>query len=187
MGAPVAVASTAILLLLLPAVRGGATPALLFVVASLLQLVIGLLLGVLAATGFPRHLGDTQFAVAHLHYSLLGGALLAFFAAVFQANRRLDRRLAYVQLALLLGGTNALLAPLVAAGWGGMPRRVLDYAPQYGASMAVAAVGAALSAAGIAVFLVSLLSSLGRGAPDAGPLRGGGRGGPPRARSAGGS
>ena len=55
----------------------------LYVVSFLLLFLIGGITGmIIAAVSLDVHLHDTYFIVAHFHYTMMGGTLIAFFAGM---------------------------------------------------------------------------------------------------------
>ena len=108
----------------------------------------------LAASDPFEHLTDTQVVNAHLHLALAGFVLFALLGLAHARLPGLDERLGALELALLLAGTATLTIAEWLAGHRRMPRRVADYAPVFAGENLAAAVGGALAAAAILVFLL---------------------------------
>ena len=74
------------------------------------------------------------FVMAHFHYTIMGGLIFAFFAAIYywvpkMTGLRFNERLAKVHFWLMFVSFNSTFLPLFALGMKGMPRRVVTYAP----------------------------------------------------------
>ncbi len=146
------------------------TTAMLFATGFVSLFVIGGLSGIfLASVPVDLHVTDTYFVVAHLHYVLFGGSVTAVYAGLYYwfpkiTGRMLDERLGKVHFLLHYIGFNLAFLPMHQIGLEGMPRRVADYDPQFGAINLAVTVGAYLLAISTLPFLVNALVSLRRGA-----------------------
>jgi cytochrome c oxidase subunit I len=72
------------------------------------------------------------FSMAHFHYTIMGGLIFAFFAAIYywlpkMTGYNLDERLGKIHFWLMFISFNSTFAPLFALGFMGMPRRVVTY------------------------------------------------------------
>jgi cytochrome c oxidase subunit I len=72
------------------------------------------------------------FSMAHFHYTIMGGLIFTFFAAIYywvpkMTGFRFNERLAKTHFWLMFLGFNSTFGPLFAAGWLDMPRRVVTY------------------------------------------------------------
>ncbi len=136
--------------------------ALSFVILFAVGGLSGLFLGNLT-TG--THLSGTQFAVAQLHYTLMGGTLVAFLGALHYWWPKLFGRLysesiARITAIVVFVGINLAFLPLFVAGARGMPRRSWDYDPAYAVYQQVATVGALLLGAAVVAMVFYFLRSL---------------------------
>ncbi|MCH2131814.1 MAG: cbb3-type cytochrome c oxidase subunit I, partial [Pirellulaceae bacterium] len=89
----------------------------------------GLFLGALAT---DVHLHDTYFVVAHFHYVMMGGTLIAFIAALHywwpkMFGKMYSERWAKVACLLIFVGFNWTFFPQFLLGSQGMPRRYARY------------------------------------------------------------
>jgi cytochrome c oxidase subunit 1 len=71
--------------------------------------------------------------MAHFHYTIMGGLIFAFFAAIYfwlpkMIGRRLNDRLGKIHFWTMFIAFNSTFLPLFAIGELGMPRRVFEYA-----------------------------------------------------------
>ena len=74
----------------------------------------------------------TFFSMAHFHYTIMGGLVFAFFAAIYywlpkMTGYMLNARLGKLHFWLMFVSFNSTFAPLFALGFLGMPRRVVTY------------------------------------------------------------
>ncbi|MGE3497335.1 MAG: cytochrome c oxidase subunit I [Candidatus Binatia bacterium] len=151
------------------------TTPLLFVLGFLATFTIGGLTGVMVASvPFDLQVHDSFFVVAHLHYTLIGGALFPLFGGIYLwfpklTGRRLSERLGRWHFALFFVGFNLTFFPMHQLGLAGMPRRVYTYlaATGWDSLNQVATVGAMLLAASMALFIANVAWAL-RGGPPAG-------------------
>jgi cytochrome c oxidase subunit 1 len=139
----------------------------LFILGFFFTFVNGGITGVmLASVPVDKQLHDSFFVVAHLHYVLLGGAVLPLFAAFYFwvpkiIGRRLDETLGKWHFWLFTIGINVAFFPMHILGLNGMPRRVYTYLADtgWGTMNLVATAGAVTAVLGVAVFLVNVWRS----------------------------
>jgi cytochrome c oxidase subunit 1 len=147
-----------------------ATP-MLWAVGFVSMFVIGGLSGIyLGAVPIDIHTSDTYFVVAHIHYVLFGGSLFTIFAGIYywfpkMTGRQYNEKLGKLHFWLTFVGFNLTFFPMHLIGTQGMPRRVSDYAPQFGTwNLFISIASFALGASTI-VFLYNMVTSMRRGAP----------------------
>lgn len=93
----------------------------------------GLFLGSLAINA---HVHDTYFVVAHFHYVMVGGMVMAFVGGLHfwwpkMTGRMYPRRLAQMSAITIFVGFNATFFPQFILGYLGMPRRYFMYPDEY--------------------------------------------------------
>jgi len=133
----------------------------LFVIGGL----TGLFLGALAT---DVHLHDTYFVVAHFHYVMFGGVLMAFLGGLHywwpkMFGRMYSELLGRAACLLIFLGFNFTFFPQFIMGSRGMPRRYANYPVEFTGLHQLSTVGSYLTAAGFAVVAVCLIHSLFRG------------------------
>lgn len=139
----------------------------LFVLGFIATFVIGGLTGViLASVSIDLQVHDTFFVVAHLHYVLIGGAILPLFGAFYYwfpkwTGHMLSEGFGWVNFVLLFVGFHLTFAPMHDLGIRGMTRRVYTYVPETGwwNMNALATAGAFTLASGVLVFIINVLWS----------------------------
>ncbi|MBX5495823.1 MAG: cbb3-type cytochrome c oxidase subunit I [Bryobacteraceae bacterium] len=134
----------------------------------------------LAAMGLDLHVHDTYFVVAHFHYIMVGGTVMAYLGAIHYYWPKMTGRLypdAWGRFAALLVfvGFNLTFFPQFLAGYLGMPRRYAAYPEEFHLLNVMSTAGASILGVGYVLPLIYLLWSL-RHAPLAGPNPWGARG-----------
>jgi cytochrome c oxidase subunit 1 len=115
--------------------RTSFTVPMLFVLAWTVNFLIGGLSGVfLSDTPSDTSTHGSFFSMAHFHYTIMGGLIFAFFAAIYywvpkMTGLRFNERLAKWHFWLMFVAFNSTFLPLFAVGMEGQPRRVSQYAP----------------------------------------------------------
>jgi cytochrome o ubiquinol oxidase subunit I len=143
------------------------TPPMLWTIGFIITFTIGGMTGVLMAmpaADFVLH--NSLFLVAHFHNVIIGGALFGYFAGLnywfpkafgFKLNERLGRWAFW----LWQVGFYVAFMPLYVLGFMGMTRRLQHYDnPAWQIYLIVAAVGAAIIAAGIGAMILQLAVSV---------------------------
>ncbi len=105
------------------------------------------------------------FVMAHFHYTIMGGLIFAFFAAIYywvpkMYGWKLNERLGKIHFWTLFIAFNSTFAPLFALGFMGMPRRVVTYNPAWQGLNIWVSVSAYFIGLSMLVFLFNVVWSL---------------------------
>jgi cytochrome c oxidase subunit 1 len=141
---------------------------LLFSVGFIATFVLGGVTGVmLAAAPIDFHVTDSYFVVAHMHYVLFGGSVLAMYAGIYYwfpkvTGRRLHEGWGKVHFWLTLVGFHLTFFVQHVLGLDGMPRRVAHYRAADGFTTLnqISTVGAVLLGASTLPFLWNVWRTL---------------------------
>jgi cytochrome c oxidase subunit 1 len=119
----------------------------------------------LAALGEDVHLTDTYFIIAHFHYIMVGGTVMAYFGALHywwpkMTGRMYPEKWGRIAALVIFVGFNATFFPQFILGWEGMPRRYAMYAPEFQTLNILSSLGAIALAAGYILPALYLLPSL---------------------------
>jgi cytochrome c oxidase subunit 1 len=142
----------------------------LYALGFLFMFTIGGLTGLfLASLSVDVHLHDTYFVVAHFHYVMMGGTIMAMLGGFHywwpkMFGRMYPEKISRFAWALVFIGFNTLFLPQFYMGSHGMPRRYFNYPEQFTFAHRLSTVGAFVLALGIFIHFGALLWSLKRGA-----------------------
>ncbi|HEX9163866.1 MAG TPA: cytochrome c oxidase subunit I [Thermoanaerobaculia bacterium] len=122
----------------------------------------------LAALGIDVHVTDSYFVVAHFHYIMVGGTVMAYMAGIHYWWPKITGRMypewwARLGALLVFVGFNLTFFPQFIVGYVGMPRRYHAYAPEFQVLNVLSTAGATVLAVGYLLPMVYLLWSLGWG------------------------
>jgi cytochrome c oxidase subunit 1 len=115
----------------------------------------------LAGLGLDVHVHDTYFVVAHFHYVMVGGTVMAYLAGIHYWFPKITGRMYpewWARLAALLVfvGFNLTFFPQFVLGYVGMPRRYHAYAPEFQVLNVLSTAGATVLAVGFLLPLIYL-------------------------------
>ncbi len=127
----------------------------------------------LASLSTDVHLNGTYFIVAHFHYIMVGGAVMAFMGGIHYWWPKMTGRLypdLWARLAALIIfiGFNLTFFPQFVMGYLGMPRRYAVYPPEFQTLNVMSSAGASILGVGYVIPLIYLIWSFFYG-PAAGP------------------
>ena len=131
--------------------------------------LIGGLTGLFLSTlGTVIHLHDTYFIVAHFHYVMVGGMVMAFMSGLHFWWPKITGRMysegwGKIGAVLIFAGFNFTFFPQFVLGYLGMPRRYHVYPDEWQILHVMSTAGASVLGVGYAVMMITLVWSLFRG------------------------
>ncbi|HTH43690.1 MAG TPA: cytochrome c oxidase subunit I [Oxalicibacterium sp.] len=119
----------------------------------------------LASLALDVHLTDTYFVVAHFHYIMVGGAVMAYLGGIHFWWPKITGRLypeiwGRVAAVLIFCGFNLTFFPQYLLGYEGMPRRYHSYPPEFQVLNILSSAGASILAIGYLLPMFYLAWSL---------------------------
>jgi cytochrome c oxidase subunit I len=122
----------------------------------------GLFLGTL---GLDVHLTDTYFVVAHFHYVMVGGMVVAYLGGLHFWWPKITGKMypegwGKFSALLVFAGFNLTFFPQFIAGYLGQPRRYHAYAPEFQVLNVMSTAGASVLGLGFLIPLIYFLWSL---------------------------
>jgi cytochrome c oxidase subunit 1 len=125
----------------------------------------GVMLGVLAV---DVHLHDTYFVVAHFHYVMMGGTVIAALGGLHywwpkMTGKMYNELNGQISAVLIFIGFNVTFFTQFMLGSKGMPRRYYDYLPEFEIYHQISTIGSYLLAVGLFMAAGGLLISLWKG------------------------
>jgi cytochrome c oxidase subunit I len=141
------------------------TVPMLFALAWIFNFLIGGLSGVFLSdvpSDVTTH--GSFFSMAHFHYTIMGGLIFAFFAAIYywvpkMTGFELDERLGKIHFWIMFISFNSTFGPLLVIGFLGMPRRVVTYAGYLQGANDWVSVSAFVLGASMLLFIANLVWS----------------------------
>lgn len=140
-----------------------------YAIAFIFLFTIGGLTGLhLGTLGTDMHLHDTYFVVAHFHYVMMGGTLVAFLGGLFHwwpktFGKMFNETGGRLSAALVFIGFNVTFLPQFVLGSRGMPRRYATYDPEFASLHQMSTYGSLILGVGLLTALIVLLHSLFKG------------------------
>lgn len=132
--------------------------------------ITGLFLG---ALGLDVHLTDTYFVVAHFHYVMVGGQVIAYLGGLHYWWPKMTGKMysefwGRISAMLVFVGFNLTFFPQFILGFMGMPRRYAAYPPEFQVLNIFSTAGASVLGIGLIMPVIYLTHSLiyGRDAGD---------------------
>jgi cytochrome c oxidase subunit 1 len=143
----------------------------LFALGFLFLFTIGGVTGIILATiGIDVHFHDTYFVVAHFHYVMVGGTLMAIMGGIYHWFPKMFGKLvndswARISFVFIFIGFNVTFFPQFILGAMGMPRRYFDYRPEYESLNRISSIGAWTIGVGFLIGLGVIIHGLLKGKP----------------------
>jgi cytochrome c oxidase subunit I len=137
-----------------------------YAISFLILFAIGGLTGIFLGTlSVDVHLTDTYFVVAHFHYVMMGGTVIAFVGGLHYwwpkiTGRMYNENLGRIACFLVFWGFNQTFFTQFLLGSRGMPRRYYNYLPQFQGLHDISTVGSWILASGFFLTAAYLLASL---------------------------
>jgi cytochrome c oxidase subunit 1 len=138
----------------------------LYALGFLFLFTIGGVTGIILATlAVDVHFHDTYFVVAHFHYVMVGGTLMAIMGGIYYwfpkiFGRMYDECLARITFVLIFVGFNVTFFPQFILGSMGMPRRYYDYLPAYESLNKISSVGSWTIGVGFLIALYVIVKGI---------------------------
>jgi cytochrome c oxidase subunit I len=119
----------------------------------------------LAALAVDVHVHDTYFVVAHFHYIMVGGMVMAFLGGIHYWWPKISGRLypegwARLSALVVFLGFNLTFFPQFVLGYLGMPRRYHAYPPEFQVLNVMSTAGASILGIGYLMPLIYLIWSM---------------------------
>jgi cytochrome c oxidase subunit 1 len=127
---------------------------------------MGGLTGVMLATlGIDVHVHDTYFIVAHFHYIMVGGAIMAYLGGLHYWWPKITGKLyprfwSKLSALVIFVGFNVTFFPQFILGYLGMPRRYHTYPPEFQVLNVMSSAGATILGAGYVIPIVYFIWSM---------------------------
>src|SRR6266550_1909249 len=118
-----------------------------------------------ASLGVDVHLSDTYFVVAHFHYIMVGGTLLAYLGGLHYWWPKISGRMypegwGRFSALVVFVGFNLTFSPQFVAGYLGMPRRYHAYPPEFQVFNVLSSAGASILGFGLLIPVIYLVCRL---------------------------
>ena len=141
----------------------------LYIMSFLFLFTIGGFTGImLGALSVDVHLHDTYYVVAHFHYVMMGGMVMAFLGGLHywwpkMFGKMYNEKLAKISCGIIFVGFNMTFLPQFVMGAQGMPRRYFNYIDQFQSFHQFSTMGAYVMAVGFLLMAGYLFYSLRKG------------------------
>jgi len=147
------------------------TTPMLYTISFLILFSIGGFTGIMLGTlSVDIHMHDTYFVVAHFHYTMMGGTVIAFLGGVHHWWPKIWGRMysefwGKIACGFVFVGFNMTFFTQFIPGAKGMPRRYQDYLPEYTPYNEFSSYGSWVLAIGFIIMAVYLIHSIFKGRP----------------------
>ncbi|WP_372637854.1 cytochrome c oxidase subunit I [Fodinibius sp.] len=124
--------------------------------------ITGIVLGSIALN---VHLHDTYYVVAHFHFVMVGGMVMAFLAGIHYwwpkiTGRLYNETLAKIACGIIFIGFNVTFLPQFVMGSLGMPRRYFNYIDQFQIYHQISTIGSYILGIGFVMIFYYLIKSI---------------------------
>jgi cytochrome c oxidase subunit 1 len=139
---------------------------LLYIFGFFFLFLVGGFTGIALATiPLNVHLHDTYYVVAHFHFTMVGGMLMAFLGGLHywwpkMTGKMFNERQAKIASIIIFIGFNVTFLPQFAMGILGMPRRYFNYLEEFQGFHQLSTIGAFILGIGLSLVLYYLIKSL---------------------------
>jgi cytochrome c oxidase subunit 1 len=140
-----------------------------YAMSFLFLFTIGGLTGIFLGTlSVDVHLHDTYFVVAHFHYVMMGGTIIAFMGGLYYwwpkiTGKMYNERMGQIAAVIIFVGFNLTFFTQFFLGSRGMPRRYYNYLAEFQGLHQISTSGAYLLGFGLFLSAGTLLHSLMKG------------------------
>lgn len=141
----------------------------LYAMGFMFLFTIGGVTGIFLATiAVDVHFHDTYFVVAHFHYVMVGGTLMAIMGGILYWFPKMFGKLTSdlggrISFFFIFVGFNVTFYPQFVLGSLGMPRRYFDYLPEYEHLNRVSTIGSYMIGLGFVIATITVIHGLFRG------------------------
>jgi cytochrome c oxidase subunit 1 len=120
---------------------------------------------VLASIALDVHLHDTYYVVAHFHFVMVGGMVMAFLAGLHYwwpkiTGKMYNEKMAKIACGTIFVGFNVTFLPQFVMGAQGMPRRYFNYIEQFQPFHQVSTIGSYILGFGFLMVFIYLVKSI---------------------------
>lgn len=128
--------------------------------------LIGGLTGIfLGSLSTDVHLHNTYFVVAHFHYVMMGGTLIAWIGGIYHwwpkiTGKKFSQTWGNISAVVVFIGFNLTFFPQFVMGSRGMPRRYYDYLPEYYSFHLLSTIGSYILSIGLFIVLFNWIHSI---------------------------
>jgi cytochrome c oxidase subunit 1 len=146
----------------------------LFALGFMFLFLIGGVTGIiLAVIAVDVHFHDTYFVVAHFHYVMVGGTLMAIVGGIYywfpkMFGKMINETLGRLSFFFIFTGFNVTFFPQFVLGAMGMPRRYYDYLPVFQHLNRLSSIGAYMIGTGFVFALIAVIKALVEDQPNPG-------------------
>ncbi|MCB0377345.1 MAG: cbb3-type cytochrome c oxidase subunit I [Bdellovibrionales bacterium] len=143
----------------------------LYALGFLFIFTIGGVTGIFLATiATDVHFHDTYFVVAHFHYVMVGGTLMAIMGGALYwfpkiTGKMFNESIARMSFVFIFVGFNVTFFPQFILGAMGMPRRYADYLPAFESLNRISSLGSYVIGFGFIIALYVFINGWRKGAP----------------------